>query len=290
MLPALSQNPTETPPPGHFFGDFHHLSSDTETDRARLDRRVNGEVMRPSPSPAPSLTDALSTWARIGAHAGMGFSAALAMHPFAPSRSRSIEIETCRRILSDAKVTVRVDDRSDMAAHGDRPRLYVHLDQQTLLPIAIYPLVFQRRFSLIANLEFALLPVIGWLTVAHGAVVLVRQWPDQARRGMRRAADRLRKGESFGVSIEGQRPRDGELSPYKKGPVVLAIDAQCDIVPFMTHGEWPLWPRGQWFIRPGTVDVVLYPPISTRGLSYEDRDDLVSTLRALAERERALRR
>jgi 1-acyl-sn-glycerol-3-phosphate acyltransferase len=185
---------------------------------------------------------------------------------------------------------LRIDDRPGLRPDDDRPRLFVHLDQQTLLAIALYPLIFQRQFSLIVNIEFALLPIIGWLTVADGAVILVRQWPAQARAGMRQAAQRMREGESFGISIEGRRSIDGGLSPYKKGPILLAIEAQCDIVPFMTHGEWPLWPRGQWKVRPGTVDAVLYPPISTRGLTIDDRDDLLAQLRELAVRERALRK
>jgi 1-acyl-sn-glycerol-3-phosphate acyltransferase len=242
------------------------------------------------PSPAPNVTEGLKTWARIGSSLGLGLGAALALRPLSRRRSREAEIATCRRILRDANITLRIDDRTGLKPDDDRPRLFVHLDQQTLIPIVTYPLIFQRRFSLIVNFEFALLPIIGWLSVADGAVVLVRQWPAQAREGMRRAAQRIREGESFGISIEGQRSRDGGLSPYKKGPVMLAIDAQCDIVPFMTHGEWSLWPRGQWFIRPGTIDVVFYPPISTRGLGHADRHELVTTLRDLAVRERAVRR
>ncbi|NUO48288.1 MAG: 1-acyl-sn-glycerol-3-phosphate acyltransferase [Polyangiaceae bacterium] len=235
------------------------------------------------------MTEGLKTWARAGSSLGLGFGAALALRPFSRRRSHDLEIATCRRVLRDANITLRVDDRTGLAPDDARPRLYVHLDQQTLLAIAIYPLIFQRQFALIANIEFALLPIIGWLTVADGAVIIVRQWPAQARAGMRRAAQRIRDGESFGVSIEGRRSADGELSPYKKGPVVLAIEAQCDIIPFMTHGEWGLWPRGQWFVRPGTIEAVLYPPISTRGLAPADRHDLVGRLRDLAVSERALR-
>ncbi len=241
------------------------------------------------PSPTPSVVEGLKTWTRIGASISLGFGAALALRPLSRRLAHDAEMATCRRVLRDANITLRIDDRSGLAPEDDRPRLFVHLDQQTLIPIVTYPLIFQRRFSLIVNIEFALLPLIGWLSVAEGAVVIVRQWPEQAREGMRRATQRIREGESFGISIEGRRSHDGQLSPYKKGPVVLAIDAQCDIVPFMTHGEWPLWPRGQWFVRSGTIDVVLYPAISTKGLCYADRDGLVARLRDLAERERALR-
>ena len=66
----------------------------------------------------------------------------------------------------------------------------------------------------------------------------------------------------------------------------IAIDAQCDIVPFMSHGEWSLWPHGDWRVRSGRIHCVVYPAIPTRGLGYGDRDALVGRLRELAESER----
>jgi 1-acyl-sn-glycerol-3-phosphate acyltransferase len=98
----------------------------------------------------------------------------------------------------------------------------------------------------------------------------------------------IREGHNFGISIEGRRSPDGQLSPYKKGPAVIAIEAQCDIVPFMSHGEWRLWPHGDWRVRPGRIHGVVYPAISTRGMQYSDRGELVAQLRELAERERKI--
>lgn len=220
---------------------------------------------------------------------GVGTAGALLLSGLLPKSSRLLHQTACRKALRDMGITLSIIDHSGSAREPGRPALYVHLDQQTLLSTVIYPLVIPQRFSLIVNWEFALLPLIGWLTVAQGAVVISRQHPSQARNQMKRAAARMQSGESFGMSIEGRRSHDGRLSPYKKGAVILAIDAQCDIVPFMTHGEWPLWPRGQRLPRSGQIEAVLYPSIRTQGLTHADRDGLVSDLRSLAERERAAR-
>lgn len=240
-------------------------------------------------APDPGFAAALGAWGRVGLDLGLGMGAALALRGLSAERARQAQIRACRRVLDDLGVVLRVEDRSGLPAGDRRPVLFVHLDQQTLLSIPIYPLVLDRPFSLVVNVEFALLPLAGWYAVADGGVVVVRQWPAQARGALRRVTERLRGGRTFGMSIEGRRTDDGALSPYKKGAAVLAIDAQCDIVPFMTHGEWDLWPRGSWRVRPGLVEAVLYPKVSTRGLRYEDRDALVAELRALAVRERRLR-
>lgn len=237
---------------------------------------------------------ALAQWTALGASTVLRLGPATAIAPV----SRKASHERARRWadlnLDRLGIDVHIHDRSGLGAHstpgaraGDAGVLFVHLNQQTLLSGLIYIRALPAPFALIVNVEFAALPFVGWLTVAQGAVVIVRQWPEQAKRALATVPARLRAGESFGISIEGQRTKDGSLSPFKKGAVVLAIEAQCPIVPFMTNGEYALWPRGEWRIRPGRVDCVVFPAIDTRGLGYADRDRLVRQLRDLAENETA---
>jgi 1-acyl-sn-glycerol-3-phosphate acyltransferase len=216
---------------------------------------------------------------------------ALGLAPFDREASFRASHRASRAICEDLGLDPRVEDRTGLGpaelARGGY--LFVHLDQQTLLSICLYPLVLLVPCALVVNVEFALLPVFGWMSILQGAVPIVRQRPAQAHRALARVSARLRAGESFGMSIEGKRTEDGRLSPYRKGAAVLAIASGATIVPFMTHGEYARWPRGARRITPGVVDLVAYPPLETRGLTYADRDDVVATLRALAERERRAR-
>ena len=228
---------------------------------------------------------------RVAARGSVRLAPAIALAPLDRPASFRAMRGASRRILGDLGITTRIEDRSgltteDLAQGG---HLFVHLDQQTLLSVVLYPLVLPTPFALVVNVEFALLPVAGWLTMLQGAVPIVRQRPAQARRALAGVARRLREGENFGISIEGKRTEDGRLSPYKKGPAVLAIEAGATIVPFMTHGEYARWPRGAKVITPGEIELVAYPPIPTKGLGYEDREGLVRELRALAEHERRIR-
>lgn len=238
------------------------------------------------PDDPPSSLRALGAWASALSDLTAGLVSAMALSPMDRERSRQVQRRALRRVLDDFGIVLTTEDRSDVTTRPrDRGVLFVHLDQQTLLSVAIYPLVLPVPFRLVVNAEFAALPVVGWLSLAHGAVPILRQNPEQARRALHRVSRAIRAGDNFGISIEGRRSPDGELSPYKKGPAVLAIDAQCDIVPFMSHGEWPLWPHGDWRVRPGRIHGVAYPAISTRGMTYDDRDELVARLRELAETE-----
>lgn len=227
-------------------------------------------------------------WARALAEL-RGLGRALAWAPFDRQRSRSAQRAAAARALDAFGIELSVDDRSDvLTRRRDRGVLFVHLDQQTLLSVGIYSLVLPLPFRLVVNAEFAALPLVGWLSLAQGAVPIWRQRPEQARRALKTVSQAIRDGDNFGISIEGRRSPDGQLSPYKKGPAVIAIEAQCDIVPFMSHGEWSLWPHGDWRVRPGRIHGVVYPAISTRGMTYVDRDVLVTRLRDLAESEQKI--
>ena len=177
-------------------------------------------------------------------------------------------------------------DNKELDNYNKRGTLYVHLNQQTHLASLLYTHGIDERFSLITNIEFTLLPFIGWLQHRFGSISIFRQHPESAKRSLEKAIERLRNGDSIGMSIEGKRTTNGKLNTFKKGAAVIAIASQCDIVPFMTHGEYLLWPRGRCTVAEnGKIDIKIYPRISTQGLTYADRNELTSRLRVLAETE-----
>jgi 1-acyl-sn-glycerol-3-phosphate acyltransferase len=167
----------------------------------------------------------------------------------------------------------------------DEGRAYVfaHLNQTSLLESFIYPAMLPRPLRMVINIEFTLVPFVGQWSVAMGATVVVRQWPAQAKRALEGAIRRLKRGECYGISLEGRRSRDGRLSRYRKGAVVMAIEGQADLVPFYIEGARESWPYGAWLPQPGRIRAVFLRPINVAGLTYRDRDALVERLRDVAE-------
>ena len=68
---------------------------------------------------------------------------------------------------------------------------------------------------------------------------------------------------------------------------MLAIQSQSRVFPLYIEGSRHCLPHGEWKIRPGRVVVRILAPIAVAGLTYEDRNDLLTELRALGEREHA---
>jgi 1-acyl-sn-glycerol-3-phosphate acyltransferase len=85
---------------------------------------------------------------------------------------------------------------------------------------------------------------------------------------------------------EGTRSPDQELQRFKKGSFVLALQAQCPIVPVGIEGSGRIMPKGSFRIRSGTIRVRVGDPISTEGLTMESRDGLLEESRVAVARLR----
>lgn len=172
---------------------------------------------------------------------------------------------------------------------GSYPRpayVFTQMNQTSLAESFLAPAALPLPHAVFANLEFALVPLVGWIA-AWGGVLVVRQWPAQRQRAARRATLLLERGTSFYISIEGARSRTGALQPYKKGPVVMAIASGAPLVPVYFFGARAVLPYGEWRVRPGRVRVVFGEPKDLSGRSLDERDAIVAELRAEAERELA---
>jgi 1-acyl-sn-glycerol-3-phosphate acyltransferase len=135
------------------------------------------------------------------------------------------------------------------------------------------------RVRVLYKAELRKLPVLVWVFDAAGFVPLQRGNPEQSRPAVDRAARALADGNSFVIFPEGTRSRTGELLPFKKGGFLMAIKAQAPVVPVAVSGGRDAMRKGSRVIWPVTVTVDLGPTIPTAGLTWDDRDGLISAVR-----------
>jgi len=202
--------------------------------------------------------------------------------------ARGAFVRWCRQACRALGVELEIEQESG-GGWPDEPCVFVQLNQSSLIEALVWPLILPERHRTIINLEFALYPFLGWGMWAGGGIAIVRQWPEQARSGLARAEAELRAGKSIGISIEGRRSRDGRLSPFKKGPVVLALRTGAPIVPIAFHGARERLPYGALCVRSGRITARFCRPIETKGLSYADRDAVVARLAEVAQSELSVR-
>ena len=143
-------------------------------------------------------------------------------------------------------------------------------------------LALERLFPHVAVLykaELRRLPVLVWAFDIAGFVPVERANRDQSWPAVERAAQSLASGTSFFIFPEGTRSRTGELLPFKKGGIVMAIKAQAPIVPVAVTGGLDAMRKGSSVIWPTTINVEFLPPVPTAGCNFEDRDAVVARVR-----------
>lgn len=145
-----------------------------------------------------------------------------------------------------------------------------HLDPPALI------VGLPHGFQFIAKRALFWVPVFGQALWAAGVIPIDRGNRERAVRSMDRAAERVRQGTSVVVFPEGTRSHDGRMQSFKKGAFILAIQAGVPVLPVRVTGTRDLLPRGALFVRPGRIEIEVLPAIPTRGMTFDDRDRLLT--------------
>jgi 1-acyl-sn-glycerol-3-phosphate acyltransferase len=178
--------------------------------------------------------------------------------------------------LASAGIRYRVSGREQVPR--DRAVVFCSNHQSNVDP----PVLFQalhRRLHILYKAELSKLPVLGRVLQIGGFVPIPRENREEAFRAIERAAASIRAGNSFLIFPEGTRSRTEDLLPFKKGGFVMALTAQAPIVPVAVSGGRASMRKGSWIVRPVHVDVRIGQPIETAGMTAEDRDRLIATVR-----------
>jgi 1-acyl-sn-glycerol-3-phosphate acyltransferase len=137
-----------------------------------------------------------------------------------------------------------------------------------------------RRVALILKESLFKFPIVGQAFSSAHFVPVNRSAHDSAVASVEKATEILRAGQSFLIYPEGTRSPDGRLQRFKKGAVVMAINAGVPIVPMVCSGAHRIMEKRSLVIHPGEIVVEFLAPIESAGYSIEQRDILNERVRA----------
>ena len=182
-----------------------------------------------------------------------------------------------RAVLAAAGVRVVVRGLEHLDGSGPRILAANHQGVFDIFALMAYLPV---RFGWIAKKELYRIPLFGLAMRRFGNVCVDRSRRDRALRSLKLAAERIRGGLSIIIFPEGTRSPDGRVHAFKKGCFHLAAAAGVPVVPASISGSFQVLPKNGRRVRPGTIHVVLGPPLYASGDSPAERDAFLERLRA----------
>jgi len=187
---------------------------------------------------------------------------------FAKARAR-----TLARVLG---VRVHVSGLENLERFGPGPFIFTP-NHQSHFDIAALLGYLPGITRFVAKKQLFKEPVLGLVLKTMGMIPVDRDDPTSAIELLERVKANQH---STVIFPEGTRSRDGGLLPFKKGAFVAAIDLQLPIVPVVCTGGTSVMPKGKYLsIEPGDVEMRILEPISTAGMTYDDREALLATVR-----------
>jgi len=171
--------------------------------------------------------------------------------------------------------------------HLDPNQTYVFVaNHQSYLDAAPLFAFTGRKMGMVAKKELLKAPILGYGMGFVNVIAIDRSNRDRAVETLKIANERLRSGISFGVCPEGTRAQPGEMLPFKKGAFHMAVQTGVPIAPIALKNADRLMGKGTGEAWPGTIDMVIMPPVDTsRVKNDEDLDQLVQQVQKMIMNE-----
>ena len=131
---------------------------------------------------------------------------------------------------------------------------------ETIAQFKLFP-----RQTWVMKRELLWAPILGWVLRIYRPIAIDRKAGRAAvEQVVEQGTDRLKKGYWVVIFPEGTRVPAGESHRYGQSGALLAVASGRAIVP-VAHNAGEYWRRRDWLKRPGTIRVVIGPPIKSEG-------------------------
>jgi 1-acyl-sn-glycerol-3-phosphate acyltransferase len=137
-----------------------------------------------------------------------------------------------------------------------------------------------RRIAILLKESLFKWPIVGQAFWSAHFIPVKRDVHESAIASVEKATEALRAGQSFLIYPEGTRSPDGRLQKFKKGAVMMAINAGVLIVPIACSGAQKIMEKRSLVMHPGEILVEFLEPIDASKYSLEEREILNERIRA----------
>uniref|UniRef100_A0A8C6XBS8 1-acyl-sn-glycerol-3-phosphate acyltransferase n=1 Tax=Naja naja TaxID=35670 RepID=A0A8C6XBS8_NAJNA len=148
-------------------------------------------------------------------------------------------------------------------------------NHQSILDMIGLMEILPERCVQIAKRELLYMGPVG-LVIYLGGIIFINRKRTGTAKSVMSGVGQAMTNENLKIWIypEGTRNMNGDLLPFKKGAFHLAIQTQVPIIPVVYSSFSSFYNPEKKMFTSGKIKVEIFPPISTKGLTSEDVDDL----------------
>jgi len=186
--------------------------------------------------------------------------------PMGPSLRRA----WARFVLWAHRVQIEIDGPGLENLKDGQARIMVS-NHQSALDIFVNSATLPKKIFFMAKKELFWIPIFGLAAWMAGTIYVDRKKGRRDREAFNGISRSLANANSIFIYPEGTRSKDGKLLAFKRGAFILAIEYQAEILPVTILNSNELMPKGSLYLKSGIVKVWVDKPVSTRGMTGEDR-------------------
>ena len=197
------------------------------------------------------------------------------------SRRRGVNFFTSnfsQAVLTATGVHLNVIGRENLTAQ--RPAVFIFNHRNQVDPIISGALI-RDNWVAVAKKELQKDPIMGTLGKLLDGVFIDRDDSAAAVETLHTVEERAKNGLSILMAPEGTRLDTTEVGAFKKGPFRIAMTVGIPIVPIVIRNAEFVASRNSSTINPGTVDVVVFPPIAVDDWTLDTLPERIAEIRQL---------
>jgi 1-acyl-sn-glycerol-3-phosphate acyltransferase len=158
------------------------------------------------------------------------------------------------------RLDYRIEGQENLPA-GNHIALWKHSSSWETIAMAV---VFPRQVWVLKR-ELLWIPVVGWgIRQLHAIAIDRKSGHSAVGQVVEQGKQRLDEGDWIIIFPEGTRMPHGQTRKYGVSGTLLARERDKLIIP-VAHNAGSYWPRRGLLKKPGTVRVVIGPPIAAAG-------------------------
>ena len=171
----------------------------------------------------------------------------------------------------------------DLHVHGEEniPEsgpVVIMSNHQGYADIPVLFAVFRKfQFGFIAKKYLEKIPFYGPWMPRIRSVFIENDDPRESLKAISRGIEYINDGFSMAICPEGTRSKGPKVGPFMRGAIKLATKPQVPIVPVALNGTYKMFEE-TGVITGCRIDVKIFPPIETAGLSRQEEKDLADKL------------